>query len=292
MLFATKFPRTSPGSGEHKAGLAGGWPGFILFAAGALLLLLVLPWRLRALRAGALEILQVALLAGAAFALYGMAILLTEVVNAILLFYLTPVWSTLLMRFVLGVPVTRARALVLICGFGGLAIILSGDGGWPWPRNAGDWMALISGALWACGTFVMYRGVKLAAFEQVLAFAAGGALCALLLAYVIGALALGASATGSAASGLALERLSASSWTFVAVTALLLVPTNFLMMFGVNRLDPGRVGVLLMLEVVVGVISASLYAGEPFGTHHGMGAVLIIGAGLTEVLYRPYAPGN
>ncbi|NKC14398.1 MAG: hypothetical protein GKR94_20120 [Gammaproteobacteria bacterium] len=64
-----------------------------------------------------------------------------------------------------------------------MAIILGGDGGWPWPRNAGDWMAVIAGALWACGTFIMYRGVKLAAFEQVLALAAGGALCALLLAY-------------------------------------------------------------------------------------------------------------
>ncbi|NKC14378.1 MAG: hypothetical protein GKR94_20015 [Gammaproteobacteria bacterium] len=92
-----------------------------------------------------------------------------------------------------------------------MAIILGGDGGWPWPRNAGDWMAVIAGALWACGTFIMYRGVKLAAFEQVLALAAGGALCALLLAYVTGALALGSPATGSAvcaACGLALESRS------------------------------------------------------------------------------------
>lgn len=51
------------------------------------------PWGLRALRAGALEIAQVAGLAGSAFALYGMAILLTEVATAVLLFYLIPAWS-------------------------------------------------------------------------------------------------------------------------------------------------------------------------------------------------------
>jgi drug/metabolite transporter (DMT)-like permease len=39
---------------------------------------------------------------GTGYALYSDALLLTEVVTAILLFYLTPVWSTILARLFLG----------------------------------------------------------------------------------------------------------------------------------------------------------------------------------------------
>ena len=40
------------------------------------------------------------------------------------------------------------------------------------------------------------------------------------------------------------------------------------------------------LEVVVGVVSASLYAGEPFGVRQLLGAALIIAAGVIEVLRK------
>jgi drug/metabolite transporter (DMT)-like permease len=41
-----------------------------------------------------------------------------------------------------------------------------------------------------------------------------------------------------------------------------------------------------MSEVVVGVVSAALFAGEVFGTREAVGTLLILAAGAVEVLGR------
>ena len=51
-------------------------------------------------------------------------------------------------------------------------------------------------------------------------------------------------------------------------------------------LTPGRIGILLMSDVVVGVGSAAALAGEPFGWREATGTVLIVGAAFVEVLGR------
>ena len=52
-------------------------------------------------------------------------------------------------------------------------------------------------------------------------------------------------------------------------------------------LTPARVGLLLLSEVLVGVSSAALFAGEPFGLRELAGGLLIVTALLTEVLAKP-----
>ncbi len=49
---------------------------------------------------------------------------------------------------------------------------------------------------------------------------------------------------------------------------------------------PGRVGILLMTEVLVGSISAGLLAGEDYGASEAIGTALIVTAGLVEVWGR------
>ena len=52
----------------------------------------------------------------------------------------------------------------------------------------------------------------------------------------------------------------------------------WLTMFGGSRIDPGRVALLLMLEVVIGLTSAALLTSEPFGRRELLGAILILAA--------------
>jgi drug/metabolite transporter (DMT)-like permease len=59
-----------------------------------------------------------------------------------------------------------------------------------------------------------------------------------------------------------------------------------LILWGSQRVDPGRVGLLLMTECVVGTASAALFSGEPFGWREALGSVLILGAGTVEVVRR------
>jgi drug/metabolite transporter (DMT)-like permease len=52
----------------------------------------------------------------------------------------------------------------------------------------------------------------------------------------------------------------------------------WLTMFGGRRLEPGRVAVLLMLEVVIGLVSAAMLTNESFGERELVGGVFTVGA--------------
>ena len=49
-------------------------------------------------------------------------------------------------------------------------------------------------------------------------------------------------------------------------------------------LTPGRIGILFQSEVLVGVASAAIWAGEPFGWREAIGTVLIVSSALVEVM--------
>lgn len=49
------------------------------------------------------------------------------------------------------------------------------------------------------------------------------------------------------------------------------------------RLEPARVGILLMSEVLVGVIAAALFAGERLGELEAVGGALVVAAAVMEV---------
>ena len=97
-------------------------------------------------------------LGGVAFALYAASLLYTEVVRAILLFYLMPIWGFLLGWVVLGDRMTVSRWLAIGLGLVGMTVIFAQDTGIPWPRNAGDWCGLVSGMFWALGCTVILTG--------------------------------------------------------------------------------------------------------------------------------------
>ncbi|MDH3452322.1 MAG: EamA/RhaT family transporter, partial [Gammaproteobacteria bacterium] len=59
---------------------------------------------------------------------------------------------------------------------------------------------------------------------------------------------------------------------------------------GARHLDPGRMGILLQMEAIVGIGSAALLAGEPFGLAEAAGSVLVISAGVTDVLGHRATP--
>jgi drug/metabolite transporter (DMT)-like permease len=70
-------------------------------------------------------------------------------------------------------------------------------------------------------------------------------------------------------------------WAALAALAWLL-PCTWLLLWGARSLEPGRVSLLLLLEVAVAAISAALLAGEPFGLREAAGCLLILSAGALE----------
>lgn len=260
------------------AGLQGAWATFAFYLLALAILTPFAIVRRRQLRAGGAALFFTGLLTGSAFALYATSLLLTEVVRALLLFYLTPVWSTLLGAILLKERITIARGLALVFGLAGLLVILGIDDGVPVPRNVGDWMGLLSGMAWAYGSLRVFSAGPKQSFEPVFAFFASGILIGILF------LLLPFEGIGEAPSGAALR--ATAPW-LVAMIVLFFLPAMFLVFWGAARLSPGRVGILLMGEVVVGVASAAILTDEPFGTREIIGSLLVIGAGLIEVSRQP-----
>ena len=71
------------------------------------------------------------------------------------------------------------------------------------------------------------------------------------------------------------------AWAALAALAWLL-PVTWLLLWGARFLEPGRVSLLLLLEVAVAAVSAALLAGEPFGPREAAGCLLILAAGALE----------
>jgi len=71
-----------------------------------------------------------------------------NVARVILLFYLTPVWSTLLARIFLSEPITKRRLVTLCLGLSGMYVILGMQSALPIPQNQSEWFGLIAGMAW------------------------------------------------------------------------------------------------------------------------------------------------
>ena len=262
-----------PIRGIEAAGVPAFWTSTVVFAAGAALLLpFALPRLLRS-AAHARQILLPAALAGLAFALWTVSLNLTEVVRAMLLFYISPVWSTLLGILVLGERITLNRVAGLLLAFSGLYVVLVVDSGWPLPRNTGDWFALLSGVCWSIASVKLFQDGARLMVDKLALFLVCSLLASLLLTLW---------QQGNLGGLPGLDELRAA-WRWILLVAVLILPVTFLTIWPATVLSPARVGMLLMMELIVGVCSAAWLTDEPFGTRELAGTLLILTAGVVEV---------
>jgi len=254
-------------------GITGAWATVLFYLVPALLVLPIVVWRWRRLLAGGLGLQLTGVVTGLALVLYADALIYTDVIRAMLLFYLTPVWSTLLARLYLNEPITGVRWLAIALGFAGLLIIFGIDIGVPMPQNVGDWMGLASGFAWAVAAVRMRGDDTNHAIEFTSLHFFWGAPLA-------GAIAL-LPLTGAHQAPDAATALSVLPWLVPTLVAIV-VPGSFAAMWGASHLNPGIVGLLFMTEISVGTLTAALWAGEPFGLREIVGIVLISAAGVLE----------
>lgn len=260
-----------PLRGVEAAGVAGGWAVAAFNTPALIGAGLWLIWR----RDGAFfsrEVAAAGLLAGMGMALYALGIVTTTVVRSTLLFYLTPVWSTLIALVALGERPGRARWLALVVALVGLALILGltpqelAEG-----VGVGEALGLASGVAWGA-SLVMIRRIGASGpaliFHQFVGVVGGGALGAFLLGW-------------PPPDG---ARLLAAATPFPILGSLAIFVSMVAIFKGVALISPGRSGLLMMSEVLVAVISAAiLLPEEALSPTEWVGAALIVGAGVIEV---------
>jgi drug/metabolite transporter (DMT)-like permease len=259
----------------NEAGIGPAWAALLFNVIACILLLPLASFRGQGLRTLTRSQAITALLNGGGFSLYAVALVISDVSKAILLFYLMPVWAVLLSRWVLGHKITRTRAITLGTGMGGLVLVLGAGNGVPVPSSLGDGLALAAGMMWALAALRIYSGGSDENFwaSLFLFFVAAAAMSAVLIG-VLG--------------------LPAPHWPIVvgkiphgaAAAVFFLIFPTILMMWGSARIPPARVGILLMSEIVVGLLSAWLVLGESFGWSALLGSILIMSSGGLEVFAR------
>ncbi|MEN3794400.1 DMT family transporter [Fulvimarina sp. MAC3] len=257
-------------------GLSGAWGSLAIVASAVILLMPVAFQRRRSLKRAGLPELAALAIGGAAFVFYSVGFVYGRVAIIILLFFLTPVWSTLIGRFVMGWPITGLRIAALVTGLAGLAVMLGANGEVPIPRGMGEWLALLSGILWSISTTGMRANSSLGASESAFVFAFGGMIGAFLLAPTLEPFPslLGGDEIIRA---LGWAVFAGPLWWGLSMAALI---------WAASRLEPARVGILLMAEVLIGALSAAWLAGEELGSLELAGGALVLIAGGLEVWPR------
>ena len=258
----------------EAAGLAGAPASSFGFLACLLLLLPFALTKARRILRGGWPVTVAGFFTAAAIACYAEGMVRGEVARVLLLFYLTPVWSTLLGRLLLGTPITRLRIVTIGLGLGGMLVIFGAEAGLPLPRSVADWMGLVSGMTWGLGTTYLNKTAARPLLDRSF----------VLFFFLVPLFYLLTLIPGGRGLAEAPTALFADSRLWLAAFPLIwLLPLVWLTVFGASRLDPGKVAIFLLLEIVIGLGSAALLTDEPFGRRELIGAVLIMSASLTEM---------
>ena len=178
----------------------------------------------------------------------------------------------LIARYVLRVQVPRLRLFAIAVGLAGLFIMLRGDGGLPVPANFGEWMAFVGGLIWAFATAGIRLRSDVTPLPSAFLFSLGATVMSLANAPFLEPF---PTVEEGDLSTIAIQAfLTGGFWWVLSIAAL---------MWAAVRLDPARVGILLMTEVVFGAVTAALFAGEKLSISELIGGVLVVLSGLLEV---------
>lgn len=259
----------------ENEGLSGAWSVVFFNACPLLLLCPLLAFNFKKVIGVLGPTLLAALMIGLAFTFYSNGLVETTVIRATMLYYLTPVWSTMIGVLWLSEPLTRARIIAIGVAFVGLFLLLSDGESSNYPLNIGDFYSFLSGIFWAIGVATLNRWsnipiLPLAAFIFISTTAFSAIFAGVLYADPLPDFTM----------------LQAAFPTAAFWSILVLLP-SFCIIFRVSQiLFPGRVGILTMSEVIVAIISASiLVPEETMQWLQWIGVVAIIMAGLIEVLF-------
>jgi drug/metabolite transporter (DMT)-like permease len=212
---------------------------------------------------------------------YVLGVLDGEVMRVLLLFYLAPLWTVPLARFLLDERLDARGLLVMAIAFTGAMIMLWHPRiGLPWPANRAEWLGLAAGFFFALGNVLVRRLEDLGDAAKSLMIWAGVA--AVALVYVPFSKLSGAQALEGARTA-PLIVLGIGTALFAMSLAL---------QYGLSRLPANRAIVILLFELVVAAIAAYLLAGEVMRPQDWIGGALIVAATCVPARAspRPAAP--
>lgn len=262
----------------EDGGLTGGWGTISQMIIGTLILMPIALWRMSKKKGTGLELPGMGILIGGGFICYALSFLLTDVVRALILFYMTPIWTTFFEILFLKKRPGLERLLTLLLALGGLWIVFSKQTFFPLPENSGDWLAFAGGAIFA-GGMIRLEVIKTdGVFPLIFSFFVYGAIFNIFAGYML------AEYLGPMP---AIEAfVSMASFLFI-ISVFYFIPTGIVILWSPSQLGAGLCSILFLSEIIVGVISSSILTDEPFGWREIIGSSMIVIGGILAVVLVP-----
>lgn len=252
----------------EEQGLVGLWCALIMYGTA---LLLSIPWwrrhRLDFARRP-LMLIVLGLSSGWANIAFILPVIDGEVVRVTLLFFLYPIWATLIGRFFLREQMTwRAWLGFSAAVGGGLIMMWNPELGSPLPRDSNDWLALSAGFAFAISASIVRSLADVSVAPKAVVVWAGVVVVATVWLIIAG-----------------IEFPILDSNVYIAASLLGLfasVVMTFLVQYGFHHVPVSRSSVILLFELVAGALSAYWLANEvPVINEWLGGTVIVVGAWL------------
>jgi drug/metabolite transporter (DMT)-like permease len=247
-------------------GLRGLWVTFFIYL-GTTVFMLPLMWgRWHEVRRQPWILLAIILSSGWCNTAFILAMLEGQVVRVLILFYLSPVWATLLGWLVLKEHLSRRAILVLVVAMlGALIMLYHPQTGYPWPEGSADWYALSSGLAFAL-TNMFVRMDQQSSFQVKTVFAWLGVI-------LVAAVALWVTRSSPPTTGSATAIVAA-----LLVGVIMMSIMTFSVVYGVTHMPVHRSAVILLFELIAGAVSAQLLTDEHVRMLEWIGGALILAA--------------
>jgi drug/metabolite transporter (DMT)-like permease len=260
----------------EQSGIVGSWSIVLVNACPLIILVPLIFFNLDKLKKYPKPIFFAGIMIGAAFTFYANGLVETSVIRATLLFYLSPIWSTIIGIIWLNERLTIARVISIIVALIGLILLLYDFRNQETVMlNFGDFSSILSGLFWAVGASILKKWSKLPIIPLTAIVYFSTTSLSILLAIVV---------YKAPIPSLALIGQNFPIAFFWSVIVLL---PSFCIIFRISQiLFPGRVGILMMSEVAVAVISAKiLLPEEQMVILQWIGALAILLAGVVEIIF-------
>jgi Permeases of the drug/metabolite transporter (DMT) superfamily len=252
----------------EEAGLGGAWLLVVSYTAAFLTLALTSWPGLAGMERHRGKLLLMALVAGWTNLGFVLAMLEGTVARVLILFYLSPLWTVLLGHFFLREPLTRVTVITLFTGLAGALLMLWEPGAERAAVGAGDLMAVTAGLAFAV-TNVLTRALgALGTRQKTLVSWVGVVLLSLVVALLEQPLPELPWRVWLGAAGLGM-------FGFLAATLAVI--------HGVSRMPVQRSAVILLVEILVGALSAWWLAGEHLSLREWLGGGMILLAGVVAI---------
>ena len=260
----------------EQSGIVGSWSIVLVNACPLIILVPLIFFNLDKLKKYPKPIFFAGIMIGAAFTFYANGLVQTSVIRATLLFYLSPIWSTIIGIIWLNERLTIARVISIIVALIGLILLLYDFRNQETVMlNFGDFSSILSGLFWALGASILKKWSNLTIIPLTAIVYFSTTSLSILLAIIV---------YKAPIPSLALIGQNFSTAFIWSVIVLL---PSFCIIFRISQiLFPGRVGILMMSEVAVAVISAKiLLPEEQMVILQWIGASAILLAGVVEIIF-------